>query len=266
MTEGMNATDTRVLASNGLLPMSSEQGLALFDAALGLQVPLAVPTPIGLDALRTRLANGDPMSPLLKALVTVRARRRVSAATGDGTSGGAPVTGQADDGSVLVKELTAADEEQRLPMVLDVVRKYAAAILGLADGGAVPANRGLLDLGFDSLTAVELRNRLGRAAGLRLPTTLVFDHPTAQGVASYILSRLDLGGGPQGDAMGSVFADVDRLTATLAAAPPDVRTRGELAARLQSVLLMLGESDVTEQIKEATDDEMFAFIDNELGS
>ncbi|WP_275563219.1 acyl carrier protein, partial [Streptomyces sp. 5-6(2022)] len=91
-------------------------------------------------------------------------------------------------------------------MLLELVRSHVATVLGHADPAGIDADRALRDLGFDSLTAVELRNQLGAATGLRLPTTLAFDHPSPRAVASYL--DQELGAGVRSDAAVAVPAVV----------------------------------------------------------
>ncbi|CAM5392992.1 type I polyketide synthase [Streptomyces chartreusis] len=150
---GMTA-DRQWTARTGIPAITVEQGLALFDAALRTPEQVVVPVPLDLGAIR-ELGEAPP---LFRALV--RSRRRVVAAGG------------------LVRRLTGLDEVERSEVLLDLVRGQVALVLGHESACAVDDSRSFRDLGFDSLLAVELRNGLQSATGLRLPATLVFDYPT----------------------------------------------------------------------------------------
>ncbi|MEU4310165.1 SDR family NAD(P)-dependent oxidoreductase, partial [Streptomyces rochei] len=169
MTEGLSETDRRRIARSGLPAVTAEQGTALFDAALASGEPVVLPVRLDLAALRGR----DDVPNLLRGLV--RARRRRSAAGGSAATAG------------LVQRLEALEEAERREMLLDLVRGQVAIVLGHSGVQSVHPDRAFQDLGFDSLTAVELRNRLGKVTGLRLAATVVFDYPTATLLAGHLL-------------------------------------------------------------------------------
>ncbi|MHC3475695.1 acyl carrier protein, partial [Streptomyces sp. 7R007] len=121
-------------------------------------------------------------------------------------------TGAAKPGATattpLGQQLQGATPARRHQILLNHVRTEAAATLGHAGTDPIPANKPFRELGFDSLTAVQLRNQLNQATGLELPVTMVFDHPTPQELTEFIEGQL-LGEGPT----------VPRATAVRAAGP-----------------------------------------------
>ncbi|GAB3874957.1 hypothetical protein GCM10027610_144530 [Dactylosporangium cerinum] len=152
--------------------LTNDHGLALFDRAVDHANPHLVPIAVDLPALRTA---GVPVPALLRGLVRPQVRRAAAST--------AAATPFADRYATL-----AADDRRQL--LLDLVTTNAAAVLGHADRGAVDADRAFRDLGFDSLTSVELRNRLAAATGTRLPATLVFDYPTPAVLAAHLDERI----------------------------------------------------------------------------
>ncbi|MFF8452850.1 beta-ketoacyl synthase N-terminal-like domain-containing protein, partial [Streptomyces leeuwenhoekii] len=176
MTSELDETALRRMAEAGVRTISVEQGLALFDAALALDAPVAVPMPLDPGALRARAAAGA-LPALLRGLVRVPVRRA------DDASGGAA------DGEFAAR-LRAMPEAERARVLLELVRTRAAAALGHATPAELDARRTFRELGFDSLAAIELRNGVGAATGLRLPATLVFDHPTPSDVVDFLLREL----------------------------------------------------------------------------
>ncbi|WP_424853323.1 SDR family NAD(P)-dependent oxidoreductase [Streptomyces sp. SAI-170] len=182
LTGHLGEADLARLAESGDKGLGDADGLALFDAALRTDATLLYPVRLDPAALRAR-GTGLPL--VLRGLVPVPARRTAADAA-------AP----AADLSGVAARLAELAEAQRTPFLLDLVRGHIANVLGHPDTDAITAHRPLRELGFDSLAAVELRNRLSRATGLRLPTTLVFDHPTPNALAALLLERLTASAAP----------------------------------------------------------------------
>ncbi|MFD0270375.1 SDR family NAD(P)-dependent oxidoreductase, partial [Streptomyces sp. NPDC127106] len=170
--------DRERINRGGIGALTPETGLALFDAARRTADPLLVPLPLDLAALRAQARTGT-VPDLLRGLVRVPAARR--AAAGQGATG---------DGSAFRTRLTGLPAGERETALLDMVRAEVATVLGHTSTDEVPADRAFKELGFDSLTSVELRNRLGAATGERLPATLVFDYPTPSALAAYLMAEV----------------------------------------------------------------------------
>ncbi|WP_220182696.1 type I polyketide synthase, partial [Streptomyces reniochalinae] len=180
LTRWLGDADVERMRRQGLPALSVEAGLAGFDAGLASSEALLVPLRVDVPALRGRA----DVPALLRGLAPPRARRAAQVSTA----------------SDLVERLAGDDREQ---VLLDLVREKAAAVLRYPSSESVEPERAFQDLGFDSLTAIELRNELNAATGLRLSATLVFDHPNAQAVARRIESELV---GDAAPSSGSVVA------------------------------------------------------------
>jgi acyl transferase domain-containing protein/acyl carrier protein len=151
-------------------PLTPAEGLALLDVARTVDASLLVPVKLDLAAL-SGLAGSGMLPPVLRGLVRAPSRR-------------------ASAGGSLAHRLADVPESERAALVAELVRGQVAAVLGHASADAVEPDRAFKELGFDSLAAVELRNRLMQGSGLRLPTTLVFDHPTPAAVAEHLLAEV----------------------------------------------------------------------------
>ncbi|MET8074557.1 type I polyketide synthase, partial [Streptomyces sp. NPDC005271] len=171
MSGALTGRDLARVSRGGMSALSVEAGLALFDAALAADEPVLVPMVLDPAAARS---GGAAVPPVLRGLVRTPARRvsRETAPTG------------------LRERIRTMSPAERGKAVLDVVLRHVGAVLGHAPGSAVEADRAFSDLGFDSLTAVDLRNQLADAAGVRLPATLVFDYPTPRALADHLHAEL----------------------------------------------------------------------------
>ena len=175
MTRAMGAADVARMGRGGVVPLASQDGLALFDAALAVRAAHLLPVRLDLAALRAQAAAGT-LAPVFRGLVRGPARRAAEAAAGGV--------------SAWAERLSALPEADRKRELLDLVRAQVAIVLGHVDAGTIDPGRAFKELGFDSLTAVELRNRLVAASGLRLPATLLFDHPTPGALATHLHGEL----------------------------------------------------------------------------
>ncbi len=172
MTGELSEQDLERMSRSGTPPLTTEQGLALFDAAL--TVPRAAVAPARLDLAVLR-GHGE-VPPLLRGLIRTRTRRTVRTGSEAALS--------------LAQRLSRLDEESRAEAVVDLVRTQTATVLGHASAHDIDPERPFQELGFDSLTAVELRNRLAAATGLRTSATVTFDYPTVAALAGHLLREL----------------------------------------------------------------------------
>ncbi|MFC0601447.1 SDR family NAD(P)-dependent oxidoreductase, partial [Streptomyces palmae] len=218
MTGHLAEADLTRMRRSGVAPLTDAEGLEMFRAALTADQALLVA--MGLDTTALRAATG-PVPVLFRALTGAPARRTVQ-------SGGGTAEPE------LPRRLAGLAPAERDRVLLKLVQEHAATVLGHASPQAIQPEHAFKQLGFDSLTAVELRNRLGAATGLRLPATLVFDHPTPLALTALLRSQLVPDDQPAGAPDGSEASDA-KIRALLAGIPP-ARLR---AAGLYEALLEL---------------------------
>ncbi|MGW5868672.1 type I polyketide synthase [Streptomyces sp. NPDC055239] len=257
MTAELDAGDRARLSRSGIRELPTEDALALFDAVTDDDRTPLVPLLLDTAALRGQAADGT-LPPVLRGLVRAPARRVTTAAPAATTTFADTIAGQ-----------SPADREQT---VLDLVRGQVAAALGHSTDTHIEPGRPLQDLGFDSLTAVELRNRLTSATGLRLPSTLVFDHPSAAAITRHVLTLLPR---TEHEPETGVLEQLDRLESALlalndgaatsdgAATKVDLRLRALLASWSDARAGDADEDDASD-LTSVTDDELFGYLDDEL--
>ncbi|MDT0318910.1 SDR family NAD(P)-dependent oxidoreductase [Streptomyces sp. DSM 44918] len=177
-------------------------------------------------------------------------------------------------GTSPVDRLATLAEPERRAALLDLVRGQVAAVLGHESAQEVPAARSFKDLGFDSLTALALRDRLGKATGLRLSATLAYDHPSAEALADRLHEEITGGTDP---AEPSVFRELDQLERALGAVDDTPAVRAQVAARLTRLLATwqtqttvtdsdpARDGDLAADLDEASDDELFQMLGDEFG-
>ncbi|MEV5779183.1 SDR family NAD(P)-dependent oxidoreductase [Streptomyces antimycoticus] len=255
MTGGMTDADRARLARAGMVGLETEQGLALLDIALDSGLPALAPIQLDPATLR-RGAHTDDLPPLFKSLVRGATPQAATGAAGPG-------------GAAPAEAFASLTEEDRQQALLKLVRNATATVLGHDTADAIHPAQNFRELGFDSLTAVELRNRLGAATGLRLPATLVFDHPTPTAVVR-LLGELLV---PAGVApAASLLTGLDALDAALTGGIADREQRARIAVRLRELLRKVdgpwhgedGDDPAAGDLASASDEELFQALDNEL--
>ncbi len=236
------------LGRGGLAAMPTARALELFDRAGELDEPLLAAAELDRSGLRSQARDGL-LAAALRGLVRTPVRHR--------------------QGS-LREQLAGLAEAERPALVLELVRSHVAAVLGYGSGQEVEPERAFLDLGFDSLSAVELRNRLIAATGLQFPPTLAFDYPSPATLAAHLAAEAAPGGGA-GSAEAEVEEALSQLETGLSGIGDERGMRERVGMRLRSALaeisgLAVAEPDeASEDLAAMSHDEVFALIDEEIG-
>ncbi|MFI6349948.1 type I polyketide synthase [Streptomyces sp. NPDC050560] len=253
----------------GLAPMAADLCLTALQRALdGPTACVGV-----LDADWPQFAAGFTAtrpSALIGSLPEVRAA--------SATAGDAAATGTAEAASDLVARLGALPEGEQRREILDLVREQVALVLAYDSPGAVQSSRAFSELGFDSLTAVEFRNRLGTVTGLGLPATLLFDYANPEALAAHLHGELCPGGAAPAV---PVLAELERIESVAAALSAEEIARSRISHRLQELVAGLnartGEgaepaaagaaegATVADRLDGASAEDVFDFLDKELG-
>ncbi|MER5435028.1 type I polyketide synthase [Streptomyces sp. NPDC002588] len=250
LTASLSDAERERTGRSGVLGLSSQEALALFDAARSSGEPVLVPIRLDHAALRRQ-----DVPPVLWHEV----RRPGHAGPGSARPAAASAR----------ERLLGLPEEERRAGLLDLVRTHVAAVLGHSTTGSVTAERAFKELGFDSLTAVQLRNQLAAATGVKLPPTVVFDHPNPAALAAHLGGEL-FDGGPDPDS-AAVLQELDRLETALLSSMSRLPDPEHVSSRLRALAAKVagtgGDStDIDPEIASATADELLGLIDKEFGS
>ncbi|WP_456237922.1 type I polyketide synthase [Nocardia terrae] len=236
----------------GLIPLGRTDGLRLFDESLTTAEPVAAP--VHLDPVKLRLAaHSGPVPVVLRGFVR--------------TPGRTAVTPTAEPS--LGELLHGVAESKRYRVVLDLVREQVATVLGYASPDDIGPDQGFDELGFDSLGGVEFRNRLSKVTGQSLPSTLVFDYPTASDIAGYLLERAVVAAPAQPaaapDDIARLEAMVERIIAAGDNADESVAALRGIAERLRTHLGDTWSGSGYDDLESHSDDELLNLIDEEFG-
>ncbi|MEU3664071.1 phosphopantetheine-binding protein, partial [Streptomyces sp. NPDC032940] len=249
----------------GLPPM--EPGLAVKAMEQAITGPDACPVITDVDWSRfAKELTGSRTSALFGEIAEVRQlHQNVGESAEDASAEGAVP---------LAETLAALPAAERETLLLDLIRKHTATVLGHASHAGIDAERGFFEMGLDSLTAVELRNRLNTATGLKLRPTTLFDYASPSALAHHLLGEL----APEDDAPEKALpVEIDRIEAVLTALPQDDIARTRAVVRLQAMLAKLDQPSAAftegadpdeaadDDLEDASLDELFDVIDRELG-
>jgi hypothetical protein len=249
----LSQADRARMARSGMGALTADEGLALFDTALAADDAVMVPMHVE-GAVLTDGADPGQVPGLLRGLL--RAPGRQTAAPG-----------QADSAAAALRErLASAAAADQDAIVLEMIIPHVAAVLGYSSPGLIKPKREFHELGFDSLTAIELRNLLNAATGLRLSATVTFDYPTPAILASHIRQEITRDGVSPATLALEEIGKLEKLLQNVAA---DDDARADLAIRVRNLLSALdGGQDTAaadDDLDTATAENIFELLDQELG-
>jgi acyl carrier protein len=243
---------TDYMQRRGVGGMAPDLALAALAQAVEQDETFIAVADIDWDRFVVGFTSGRP-SPLLDEVTQAHRAATEAERRDDGTAAQ----------SVLMRRMAGLPEQEQTDLLLGIVGAEVAAVLRHSPADRIPADRAFKNLGFDSLTAVELRDRLAAATGLRLPASLVFDHPTPLALAKQLRTELVPGLAP-------VLAGLDALENAILALAGDGAAAGKLADRLASLARQVRGGDesrhLDDDLESASAEEMFDLIDRQLGS
>ncbi|WP_235922027.1 type I polyketide synthase [Lentzea tibetensis] len=246
MVARLGETDLARMARSGMRALDPALGMELLDAGITSPRPALVPIDLDLAALRKQAATGA-LAPILRGLAG-RTRRTASVA-------------QASTG--LLAKLVALPESEQIGTLVELVRTEAAAVLG-GSTDLVRANGAFRDAGFDSLTAVELRNRLTSLTEVTLPATLVFDYPNPQALAEHLHGQLVDGAGPQSVVLPMVLTALDTAANLIDRFAGSTSDASHIRLKLRGIFDGLGDRNELSDIEDATTEDLYDILDQEL--
>ena len=225
MTGALGAADRARFGRDGIVAMSSDEALELMDTALIVDEPFLLPAHIDLAALRVKF-DGGTLPPMFVDLINAPTRRQVDDSLA-----------AAKSKSALLQRLEGLPEDEQQAVLLDLVRSNIAIVLGNSSPESIDPDRAFQELGFDSLTAVEMRNRLKSATGLALSPTLIFDYPNSAALAGYMYRELVGASEQQSSVAAPGEAEIQRAVGSI----PVKRLRQ--AGVLELLLALANEAD-----------------------
>jgi acyl transferase domain-containing protein/acyl carrier protein len=216
-TEGMagdlSDIDRARMRQGGILALSAEEGIELLDLAYALDRAQVLPIRLDAVALQAQARSSGMVPPLLRGLIRLPASPMADALRGS-----------------LARRLMGKSESERGRLALDMVRSEIAVVLGHTSLGDIDAQRPFSELGFDSLTAVELRNRLSTVSGTQLPATVVFDYPTPAALSDFLVCEIVASSEGMVDDEGDNQVEVHDFREAIASIPLDrLREAGVMA-------------------------------------
>ncbi|MBJ8338371.1 SDR family NAD(P)-dependent oxidoreductase [Antrihabitans sp. YC3-6] len=246
MAAELDDTGRARMRRGGLVAMTEPEALGLLDAAIGSGRAAVAAARLDRQGMEAQVAALGAVPPMLRGLV------RSPVTAGDGAHA-------AEAAAELAASLVGLSDEEQLRVLSDLVRTHVAGVLGHPGPDAVDPETAFLDLGFDSLAAIELRNRLSRVTGITLPATIAFDHPTPISVAKHIQLSLPTSDGPD----SNLARQIDDIETALTNLDGGSREHTEAIRRLRQ---LTSRFDVSHSaIVPSSDDELFDFIDSDLG-